>query len=189
MIAETLKNAFDRYHSLPLSFWVPIADMGETITVEKESVLKKVDKTENYLYFIIEGSGGVLLWNKNNYVCTDMVLENDFLCDYLSFITRQATSYEVLTFEKSTLFRVSHSALMKYTDNSELGDKFWRYAITGLYVEKHYQYMQAFTNNAAQIYDLFLKHQPEVIKRIPQKYIASYIGVTPQSLSRIRNNG
>ncbi len=188
MIAEHLKAAFDKYCDLPASFWQSVAPLGEVVTIEKETTIKLTNKVENHLYLIIKGSGGILLWNKNNFICTDMVLENDFLCDYLSFITREATPYEVLTFEESTLFRISYNALTELTSGSEYGDKFWRYATQALYIDKHHQYIQAFTCTAAEIYKLILTHQPDLINRIPQKYIASYLGVTPQSLSRIRND-
>lgn len=188
MIAEHLKAAFDKYYDLPVAFWQSVAQSGEVVTIGKETTIKSSNKVENYLYLIVKGCGGILLWNKNNFICTDMVLENDFLCDYLSFITREATPYEVLTFEESTLFRISHAALSEITTNSEYGDKFWRYATQALYIDKHHQYIQAFTSTAAEIYKLILAYQPDLINRIPQKYIASYLGVTPQSLSRIRND-
>ncbi len=186
MTSLLLKQAFDKYYTFPIEFWDSISYLGEVFVCDREIILKESHKKENYLYLIMEGSGGILLWNKSNFVCTDMVLERDFLCDYLSLITRKATPYEVRTFEKSKLFRISYSALNEFLLINDYGDKFWRYATNALYVDKHLQYIQTFTSTASDIYTLFQKYQPEIIKRIPLKYIASYLGITPQSLSRIR---
>lgn len=186
MTADLLKNSFDKYYNFPLSFWVDIEREGEIISVGKEEVLKSRDKTENYLYFIIKGSTGILLWNKNNFVCTDLILEGDFCCDYFSFITRQPTPYEVLVFEKSQLFKISYQKLTCVINSTEFEDKFWRYSASALYVEKNLQFMQSITKSAAEIYNLLSANHPDLIKRIPQKYIASFLGITPQSLSRIR---
>ena len=185
-LPEKLKSKFDNYNSFPIKFWESISGMAEIISVERETTLKETHKIENYLYFILEGSGGILLWNNNNFICSDMVLNNDFLCDYLSFITRKETPYEVITFEKSILFRISYAALYSYLNSSENGDKFWRYSNQALYIDKHLQFIQSVTQSAENIYELMLQHQPEIVQRIPQKYIASYLGITPQSLSRIR---
>lgn len=123
-IPEKLKSKFDNYHSFPIEFWDSISGLGEIISVESETTLKEVHKIENYLYFILEGSGGILLWNNNNFICSDMVFNNDLLCDYLSFITRKETPYEVITFEKSVLFRVTYAAIYSYLNSNENGDKF-----------------------------------------------------------------
>ena len=186
MTAKLLKQAFDYYYQFPLSVWESIADLGEVISLNKEQVIKKAGRTENYLYLIIEGSGGIVLWNKNNFICVDMLFEGEFLCDYLSFLTREPTPYEVLTFEPTRAFKISYHNFEQFTSKSEYGDKIWRYANQALYVDKHYQQLQLLTLTALERYELMLRHQPFIIQRIPQKYIASYLGVTPQSLSRIR---
>jgi CRP-like cAMP-binding protein len=188
MTAELLKNAFDLFYPFPLSFWKGIDELGETITVGREQTIKEHDKTEQYLYYIIEGSGGIFLWNNNNFVCSDMCLNGEFFCDYYSFVTQMPTPYQVITFEKSLLFRISHSRLSTFLNESGYADQFWRYALQALFTDKHNQYIQSFLLNAESFYRLILEYRPEVIQRIPQKYIASYLGITPQSLSRIRRS-
>ena len=186
MVANLLKQSFDPYYELALSDWESIAAAGEIITFESEAIIKEHDTTEKYLNFVIKGSAGVLLWNKNNFICTDMFFEGDFVCDFLSFITRQPTPYESITFERTELFRIQVLKFEKYIDQHKDGDKVWRYALAGLYVDKHYQQLQLLTYTAAERYELILQHQAFALQHVPLKYIASYLGVTPQSLSRIR---
>jgi len=188
MVACRLKNAFDKYCSFPIEFWSSLSELGEIISVDKEATLKKAYRVEKHIYFILKGSGGILLWKKNNFVCTDLVLSEDFICDYLSFLSRKETAYEVRIFEDSKLFKVSNASLQILLNKSQLGDKFWRHALEALYIDKHLQYIQSSIYTADEIYRLMVKHQPEIVQRIPQKYIASYLGITPQSLSRIRRN-
>lgn len=186
MIASLLKRAFDKYYSLPIEFWDSISRLGKLTIVKKETTIKKPFQVENQLSFLLNGSGGILLWEKDSYICTDMVLCSDFLCDYLSFITRKTTPYEVIIFEKSEVFSITYQELSGFLQRSDYGDKFWRYALEALYIDKHLQYIQSMTRTASEIYKLMQEYQPEIIQKIPQKYIASYLGITPQSLSRIR---
>jgi CRP-like cAMP-binding protein len=186
VIPALLKKAFDPYYSLPVSDWESIAAFGETETVGSETILKGHDSAEKNLRFILQGSAGVLLWNKNNFICTDMFFENDFVCDFLSFVTNQPTPYESVTFEKTELFRIPLKRFENYISQHHEGDKIWRSALAGLYVEKHYQQLQLLTYTATERYKLILQHQPFILQKVPLKYIASYLGVTPQSLSRIR---
>lgn len=187
VIPQLLKTAFDSYASLPITLWESIAALGEVITVKKEEVIKKSDTVERNLYFIIQGSGGILLWHRRNFVCVDMLLDREFFGDYLSFITQQPTPYEVLTFEEAQLFKISYKKFEEFTSQHALGDKLWRYATQALYTDKHYQQLQLLTMTAAERYAAMVRHQPYIVQRIPQKYIASYLGITPQSFSRIRS--
>jgi DNA-binding MarR family transcriptional regulator len=67
-----------------------------------------------------------------------------------------------------------------------MGNLFGRLAAESLFLEKSKRELSLLTNTPEQRYlNLFTEH-PELIRKIPLKYIASYIGVTPQALSRIR---
>lgn len=185
-IGSRLKQSFDRYHAIAIPFWQEMAGLGEVIEVKPETSIKEPFKVEHHLNFILEGSGGILLWNNNQFVCTDLVLNDDFLCDYLSLLTQQATPYQVVTFEACALLRIPVQRLNRFLDKHPHGERFRRHAAEALYVDKHLQYIQSATASPSSIYSLIMSHQPEIIRRIPQKYIASFLGITPQSLSRIR---
>ncbi len=185
--ALKIKAAFDFYFEAPIEAWQAFADLGEIITVEKEHITKANGTTEKYLYFILSGSGGILLWNKNNFVCIDLCYENDFFGDYLSFLTQQISPIEVMTFEKSELFRISKTNFDKLSSNTYYGSKICRFAAEGLFIHKQQQQLDILTKTAKDRYMELQKKQVSIIQRTPQKYIASYLGITPQSLSRIRN--
>ena len=105
-LSQIIKTAFDPYFEAPIKIWESFAEKGEIIKTKKNEILKKYGEREKYLYFIIEGSGGIVLFHNNNYLCIDLCYEGDFFGDYLSFITNQITDLEVITFESSKLFRI-----------------------------------------------------------------------------------
>lgn len=105
-IAEQIKSAFDPYYNAPLSVWNYYAEKGTIIQTKKDSILKSCNTIEKYSYFILKGSGGIFLWNKNNPICIDLFFEGDFFCDYLSFLHQKPTLLELMTFEECVLFRI-----------------------------------------------------------------------------------
>jgi CRP-like cAMP-binding protein len=183
---EKIKQAFDPYFNVPVEAWKSFADLGEIVTTIKDQTIKVEDTTEKYLSFILKGSGGILLWNNTNFVCIDLCYEGEFFGDYMSFLNQQPTPLEVVTFEPSELFRISKSNFDKLSSNTEFGDKICRFASEALFVHKQNQQIDILTKTATERYIELQIRQPEIIHRTPQKYIASYLGVTPQSLSRIR---
>lgn len=181
-----IKQTFDTYFNAPIEAWQLFVDFGEVITTQKEEVIKLGGEIELYLYFILKGSGGVMLWNDNNYVCIDLCYEGEFFGDYMSFITQQPTPVEIITFEPSQVFRISKINFDKLTQNDAFGEKICRFASEALFVHKQMQQIDIITKTPTQRYQDLLKKQAQVVQRTPQKYIASYLGITPQSLSRIR---
>jgi CRP-like cAMP-binding protein len=185
--AETIKKTFDPYFNAPLEAWKSFADLGEVIVTTKDQILKNPDTTEKYLSFILKGCGGILLWNNSNFVCIDLCYEGDFFGDYMSFLIQQPTPLEVITFVPSEIFRISRQSFEKLSSNTEFGDKICRFAAEGLFIHKQQQQINLLTKTSSERYNDLLTHQPNIIQKTPQKYIASYLGITPQSLSRIRN--
>lgn len=185
-LAKRIKSAFDPYFELPEIAWNSFVEKGEVIEVPRETILKNAGETERYLYFILEGSGGILLWNRQNFVCVDLCYENDFFGDYMSFLTQVESPLEVIAFEQSLFFRISESAFNALNHKNPLSDKICRFASEGLFIHKQQQQIDILTKTAKERYAQLLQRQPEIIRRTPMKYIASYLGITPQSLSRIR---
>lgn len=183
---EKIKQAFDPYFNVPIEAWKSFADLGEVITTTKDQTLKQANTTEKYLSFILKGSGGVLLWNNNNFVCIDLCYDGEFFGDYMSFLDQQATPLEVITFEPTELFRIAKLNFDKLSNNTEFGDKICRFAAEALFVHKQKQQIDILTKTATERHLELQTRQPEILQRTPQKYIASFLGVTPQSLSRIR---
>jgi CRP-like cAMP-binding protein len=120
-------------------------------------------------------------------VCIDLCYEKDFFGDYMSFLNQQQTPLEVITFEPSEIFRIPRSNFEKLSFNTDFGNKICRFAAEGLFIHKQEQQINLLTKTAVERYSELVAKQPDVVLRTPQKYIASYLGITPQSLSRIRN--
>ncbi len=70
--AQEIKTIFDPYFQAPLEIWESFASHGEIVEAEKNDVLKKHNEREKNFYIILKGSGGILLYNNNNYICTDL---------------------------------------------------------------------------------------------------------------------
>lgn len=184
-IAKKIKAIFDPYYQAPLEVWEYFAQFGEVVEKQKNEIIKKHNEQAGDFYFIIEGSGGILLFSNNNYICIDLCYEGDFLVDYMSFLTNQPTELEVVCFEKCRLFRISRNKFTELT-KTEYGIHIMKNAAEALFIHKQIQQIEILTKTAEQRYSEILENQPHILQRTPNKYIAFYLGITPESLSRIR---
>lgn len=71
--------------------------------------------------------------------------------------------------------------------NQHLIERFFRKLIQNAYVDLKYRFAKSNSEEASVCYDVFVKENPQLVQRVPQYLIASYLGIKPQSLSRIRN--
>lgn len=184
-IAKIIKAAFDPYYQAPLHVWEYFAHQGEVVEKKRNEILKKHNERAEECYFILEGSGGLLLYSNNNYVCIELCYEGDFLLDYMSFLTNQPTDIEVVCFEKSTLLRIDHKNFSELSQTN-YGKIICQTAAERLFIERQAQKIELLTKTAEQRYIEILEKQPHILQRTPNKYIASYLGIAPESLSRIR---
>mgnify|MGYP000311732450 CR=1 FL=1 len=186
MIGKTLKNIFDPFIELDIQVWTNFAKLGEVLDLPKETVLKESFKTENYLLLLLKGSGGNLIWNKNNFVCIDISFDGEFLMDYMSFTLQKPTPIEVMLLEDSTVFRIPYERFQQTMNHGNYGEKITRLVAEASFIDKQQQQIDLLTKTAKERYLQLLENHKQIM-RIPLKFLASYLGITPQSLSRIRS--
>jgi CRP-like cAMP-binding protein len=186
MLAEIFKKSFDKYFNAPIVAWEEFAEYCEPITFNKDQIIKPQGTIEKYFYFILKGSAGIFLWKENNFVCLDFAFDNSFCGDYMSLLTEKPTELEVAALEQSEMVRISKENFY-YLNRKSIGQIIMQISAETSFVEKQQQQIELLTKTAEERYKILLERFPEIHQRIAQKHIASYLGITPQSLSRIRN--
>ena len=153
---------------------------------KKETILEK-GVVENYLSFIIEGSITILTYHKGNEICVSFSIEDSFFSSYVSFLTREPSEYQLLALEDTIVERITYDSLQKAYSLSSNHQKNGRLIAEQLYINTNKRTLSLITKTAEERYIDFIEEHPKFLQRIPLKYIASYLGITPVSLSRIRN--
>ncbi|WP_449508518.1 Crp/Fnr family transcriptional regulator [Chryseobacterium paridis] len=151
----------------------------------KKQFLIKSRETENYLSFIEKGTVRFFLDRDDDFTFS-FSFAGEFVSAYDSFLTRKPCIYNIQALEETILWRISHEDLRTIYAETEIGNTIGRLASEGLYLENLKREISLLTETAEQRYLNLFSEQPHIVKQIPLKYIASYIGITPQALSRIR---
>jgi CRP-like cAMP-binding protein len=112
--------------------------------------------------------------------------ENDFVCDYGSFINKAASNKTIEALENTTIYSISYDNMQEFYGKVSTGERFGRLFIEDVFTKAVKHIISIHTDNAEQRYLNFLHLYKHIQQRIPQYYIASFVGVTPQSLSRVR---
>lgn len=121
-----------------------------------------------------------------NELTFNFCFDKEFTCAYDSFLTQTPSNYELQALTDTVVWQISYEDLQTVYAKTKVGNYLGRFAAEKLFLAKSKREISLLKYTAKQRYLQLFKEQPRVLKHIPLKYIASYIGVTPQGLSRIR---
>lgn len=183
--AEILKSSFNDQFNAPIEAWNQFVEVCEHVTYKKDELIKSENSIERYFYFILKGSAGIFLWKENNFVCLDFAFDRQFCADYMSLLTQKPTPLQVVVLENTDMLRMTASHFNELTQKS-VGSIIRLFSAEMSFVDKQQQQIELLTKTAKERYDILLHSFPGIGNRIAQNHIASYLGITPQSLSRIR---
>ncbi len=164
-----------------------IADSFEQKTFRKNELLVSVRKTCRHLYFMEQGSlrGYYSLDEKE--ITYWFGFERDFVTSFHSFITQQPSIENVQLLETSVLWMISKDKLNSIMDQYREIERLVRIAYENYYIRLEERFVNAQFRSAAERYSDLLQSAPHIIERIPLGYIASYLGISQETLSRIRS--
>ncbi|WP_121809272.1 Crp/Fnr family transcriptional regulator [Mucilaginibacter kameinonensis] len=112
--------------------------------------------------------------------------EGDFVCDYESFLPQVPSNKNIQALEDTLFYVVSYDGLQQIYREVGEGERLGRLGIEQVFVSV-LQQLSSFYKDSPEIrYQRFLKTFADINQRVPQYYIASYVGIKPQSLSRVR---
>ena len=115
-------------------------------------------------------------------------LLNWWIGDKTSFYSGTPSRFSIQALEDSEILRADKINWEKALDEIPVFEKWYRIKTRKSYEATQQKIIDAQTESAEEKYLKLLKNSPEIVQRIPQHYIASYLGIKPQSLSRIRKN-
>lgn len=184
---EKLKNFFEQYGQLSQSALSDLTNGFKSKSVKKGESIFVQGQVCNKIYFVTKGCLRLFYVTNNIEVTVWFSFENNSAIELSSFLSGAPSEYFLEAIEDSEILLLNKSQLEHlYKIHPELEGifrVFWENII--LTILKRFTALQ---KDSADKRYLDLMNQPEYLQRIPQKYLASYIGITPTSLSRIRRN-
>lgn len=181
-----IRKFIDNTSPMNDSDWKFFSSKLKKVKFKKNTALLKIGKIENYLYFISKGIIRLYIPRVENDLTFGFLFKNEFVTAYDSFLTQSPSEYQIETLTETILWKISNEDLQEVYERTSSGNIIGRKMAENMFLIKSKRELSFLSKTAEERYlDLF-SDRPELFQQIPLKYIASYIGVTPQALSRIR---
>jgi len=183
---KKVKAYLNRIIQLKDTEWDHFSSKLERCEYARKSIVLEVGKVEHYIYFIKQGIIRYFVPKETNDLTFGFSFENDIGSAYDSFINQLPSIYQIETLTDTVVWRINYSDLMDFYNTTQIGNQIGRVIGEELYTKAIKRELSLLSETAEQRYENLFHERPELIQQIPLKYIASYIGITPQALSRIR---
>lgn len=177
-------NAFD---ILPDDVRVAIESISKHLEFPKKHILLKKGNVCQYLYYIEKGLARNYFEDEDKELTNDISIDGDLLVSFSSFISRKPSLETIELLEDTTLYAIH------FDDLQMLYKKFPSMERIGRMIAEHYYNSLALKNyrlkfsNSTERYEGLFQSKIEIVKRAPIGIIASYLGMSIETLSRIRS--
>jgi CRP-like cAMP-binding protein len=178
---------FNKWSALTREDEVIILSAFEPVSIKRKKDLLVAGQVCKYLYFINKGC------LRSFYIDTKGVehiyqirMDNSWISDLESFSSQQPSRYNIEALEDTSMLRISKTRMEQLLEEVPALERYFRILFQKAYVNALNRLNATMWETAMDRYQEMLRENPEVFQRVPLVYIASYLGITPESLSRIR---
>lgn len=169
--------------------WSMLSHLFKQIEIPAKATLLQEGEISRRMFFVEKGCLRTWINNNGKDITTQFFFEGSGVSSIESFMTNKPSQYSIETIEPCMLQTITqkefHEALMSLPD---IKDNILEHLFQRL-LQSQNLFFSYLKNSPQKRYEELIKQHPHIIQRIPQHYIASYLGITSVSLSRIRNRG
>jgi CRP-like cAMP-binding protein len=156
-------------------------------TFKRQEILSRPNAIPNEVFFINKGLIRVLITDHEGTEHTiHFALENQFIADYSNFIQKQPSIYSLQALEETQVVVLPRTAIEWGYQNLTDGQKMGRLIAEFYFIYQDDRIKNMYVRTPKQRYDSITEVFPNIHNRVPQHLIASYLGITPIHLSRLK---
>ena len=160
----------------------------KTIVLKRNEFLKVKGSTDTQLYFVEEGSLRIFIEDENEEHTIRFGYQNSFIAALDSFIKETPSELYIQALRKSQLKVMSKPRYMRFINEDAENGMLWWQIIESLICQQMEREVDILTSSPVERYKRVLQRSPQLFQEIPNKYIASYLRMTPETLSRIQKS-
>lgn len=184
---ESLVNALLRIHPLTDKALQTILPAWQHWEVQKDHLLLREHQVSDYIYFIHTGAARIFYQKSGKEITEWIALDKQFFLSITSFFERTPSHLSIQALEPASVSGIHHNDLMKLAAGHHEIETLLRKMLTLSLILSQRRMDSIQFETSQQRYEKLITEYPEIIKRVPLTYIASFLGITLETLSRIRS--
>ncbi|GAC1596235.1 MAG: cyclic nucleotide-binding domain-containing protein [Chitinophagaceae bacterium] len=182
----SLIQYFKKFNPLSKEAEKAIAEISSTIIIKKNKNLQPIGHTCKTIYFVNKGVARIYYFKDGIDITESFFFEDSIIARVESLFTGKPSRKAIQVLEDAEIVAMNASQLFSLYDSFPEIERLFRKIFEAAYVDTVNRIEGIQFHSAEERYNALLSEAPNVLKRVPLKYVASYLGITQVSLSRIR---
>ncbi|MFY0255472.1 Crp/Fnr family transcriptional regulator [Chitinophaga sp. 30R24] len=181
-----LKEAILRFAPLTENEWLDFSVGLELRRCRKGDFLIREGEVEHYIYFLNTGATRGYFIKDGKEFTVDFLFAGDFVTAYYSLITRLPGNVFIELLEDAQVVAIPFKFLNGFYDKYHHIERVGRLIAEYQYVRRIQKEMDLLSRTAEERYVMLMQRNPELVRQISVRHLSSFLGIQPESLSRIR---
>ncbi|ELR72955.1 cAMP-binding protein [Fulvivirga imtechensis AK7] len=162
-----------------ISYWRPVH-------IKKREYIIKEGQTEKYFYFVYRGVLRGYTTKDGDEISIGFTYDGDYSGAYDSFLAQQPSDFSMQAITDCELLRISYTDLMAMFDKYKSAERWGRIFNANILIGMARRQLEVRSFSAEERFERLATQSPHILQLVPQKYLASYLGMTPETFSRLR---
>ena len=185
-MAEKFREQVEKLVRINDQEWEDFQRILQPKQLKRNELFLEQGRVCRHMAFILKGYVRFYFLTGDFEITKEFSFENSFCGSYTSFITGKPSRFNVKAMEDVSLLLFTREHLLKMVDKYPAFSKFLLLSVENLFVRKENREASFLLDSPEEKYENLLKEHKEMIQRVPLKYIASYLGISAETLSRVR---
>jgi len=186
-MVKALKDYLARFIELTDEELEDITSIAEVRTFDKKVKLIDEGEMEHYFNFIIKGLARKYFLKGEEEIITQLAKEGELISSSVSFLSGEKSFYIVETIEPTTFLSFSRDNVELLYAKDKKYQKLGRLIITDLFLQKEQWDLERILYSTQERFVRFVSNNSNLFQRVPQKYLASYLNIQPETFSRLKH--
>lgn len=158
------------------------------MVLKRNEYLKVSGSTDTNLYYIVSGSLKISIISEYEEHIIRFGYKNNFITSLDSFITEKPSDFSIQAIKKTELKVIPKSIYIDFINQSRENKMLWDTILEQLILQQMEREKDILTTSPKERFQRVFKRSPQLFQEIPNKYIASYLRMSPETLSRLKKS-
>ena len=158
------------------------------IELERNEYLKVRGSIDTNIYLVTHGSLRIFVIDEYEEHTIRFGYQNNLIASLDSFLNEQPSEFYIQALKKTKVKSISKKKYLSFIESTSENKKIWVMILESFVLQQMERERDILTSSPVERYNRVLKRSPQLFQEIPNKYIASYLRMTPETLSRIKKS-